>query len=158
MKIDEQDEDIKNFRILSIGYAVIRNPNYIWNKNDRSEEYFYVHRIIAERMLGRSLENYEKVDHINGDKSDNRRINLRVVTHKDNIDNRTKLNKNNTSGVRGVYFRKDVQKRPWAAQYAHLGKHVSLGSYATIEEAEMAIQNYRADNVAGSPEYYKKNV
>lgn len=52
------------------------------------------------------------VDHINGDKSDNRRANLRVVTAHQNAMNNG-LSIANTSGKTGVYFRKDRNK--WKA-------------------------------------------
>src|SRR6266436_6601559 len=43
------------------------------------------------------------IDHINGNRSDNRITNLRVVTPSKNCLNRTRLNKNNSSGAAGVW-------------------------------------------------------
>ena len=42
------------------------------------------------------------IDHINGNGLDNRRINLRICTHKENCRYRTKLQANNTSGFHGI--------------------------------------------------------
>jgi HNH endonuclease len=45
---------------------------------------------------------HTEVDHLSGDKLDNRRSNLRVTTSQLNQVNRRHMNRNNTSGVRGV--------------------------------------------------------
>lgn len=47
-----------------------------------------------------------RLDHINGDKSDNRIENLREVTATQNMQNRV-VGKNNVTGIKGVTFRKD---------------------------------------------------
>jgi hypothetical protein len=44
-----------------------------------------------------------EVDHINGDKLDNRKENLRVCTHSENMKNIKILRSNNTSGFKGVH-------------------------------------------------------
>ncbi len=64
-----------------------------------------------------------EVDHINRDKLDNRRVNLRNVTHKQNCYNTKTVISN--SGVRQTTSRK------WQARLG--GKN--LGSYLTYEEA-----------------------
>lgn len=78
-----------------------------------------------------------RVDHINGNKLDNRRENLRVVTAHENGTNRHKLNRNNRSGIRGVCFNKAAcqKHKPWKATiYAHY-RTMNLGHFATMEEA-----------------------
>lgn len=72
----------------------------------------YLHRAIAERVIGEPL-GRQVVDHMNGNSLDNRRANLRVVSHMENTRNRTKLNKNNTSGHMGVRFKAERQR--WQA-------------------------------------------
>lgn len=73
------------------------------------------------------------VDHRNGDKLDNRRENLRVTTPVLNQVNRHRLNKNNTSGVRGVAF--VAQWGKWRAQITAHRRTIHLGLFLTQEEA-----------------------
>lgn len=78
------------------------------------------------------------VDHINGDKLDNRRENLRVVTPQRNQVNRKRLNKNNRSGVRGVDQAFPGAKNPWRAQITVGRKNHYLGLFATRDGAVRA--------------------
>lgn len=73
------------------------------------------------------------VDHINGDKLDNRRANLRVVTCQTNQANRRYPNKNNTSGARGVGYIAALNK--WRAQIMSNRKTIHIGLFPTKEEA-----------------------
>lgn len=89
-----------------------------------------LHSILVEAPKG------AHIDHINGDKLDNRRENLRVVTPQRNQVNRKRLNRNNTSGVRGVNYVPHLSQRsPWRAQLTANGKNYYLGLFATKGEA-----------------------
>lgn len=68
------------------------------------------------------------IDHINGDSFDNRRSNLRICSHKDNMKNIKKKFK-----VTGVSFIKNTQK--WAARIMKDYKGYHLGYFNTYEEA-----------------------
>ncbi|WP_342439310.1 HNH endonuclease [Paenibacillus sp. FSL L8-0436] len=74
------------------------------------------------------------VDHINHDTLDNRRKNLRIVTHAQNIQNRS-LSRNNSSGVRGVSYCK--ARGLWEVKFRvnYTTKH--FGRYPTLEEASL---------------------
>lgn len=82
------------------------------------------------------------VDHVNGNKLDNRLENLRIVTNSQNQANRHNLNKNNKSGVRGVTAPAHLRRggKPWLAQIGISGKVIYLGIFATLEEAAAARQ------------------
>lgn len=66
---------------------------------------------------------------------------LRIVTNKQNIENRGRLNSNNSSGVRGVHWRKDVKK--WEARATHGGKVYIAGTFADLADAESAAVSIR---------------
>jgi hypothetical protein len=72
------------------------------------------------------------IDHINGDRADNRIENLRDVPQTLNQRNRTRR-ENNTSGHNGVYWHKRASR--WQAQIRINGKRKYLGRYADINDA-----------------------
>lgn len=76
------------------------------------------------------------IDHINGDRHDNRICNLREVTGQENSQNQRKAHRSNKStGVLGV------SRRPSGKFDARLqvnGRNLHLGTFATVEEASAA--------------------
>ena len=91
-----------------------------------------MHRLIMNAPKGL------QVDHINNVGIDNRRFNLRLCNQSNNQANRG-LDKDNTSGYKGVTFKKDKPRnKPWQAQINYKGKHYSIGYFATKEEAAKA--------------------
>ena len=72
------------------------------------------------------------IDHINHQKNDNRKINLRVVTQSENNRNHG-LNPSNISGVTGVSYSKKSKK--WMAQVTVNGKTKSLGTFSNLDDA-----------------------
>ena len=88
-------------------------------------------RILLHRLVMHP-ENDEVVDHINRDKLDNRKANLRVCTSSDNAKNRG-TRKNNVSGVTGVIWNKQASK--WEARINMRGKRIHLGVFTDINEA-----------------------
>ena len=75
------------------------------------------------------------IDHINGDKQDNRIANLRTATRSQNMANKG-ANRNNTSGYKGVWFFKRTGR--WMAGYRKDGKRIHVGYFDTAEEAAAA--------------------
>ena len=76
-----------------------------------------------------------EIDHINGDRTDNRLENLRLVTRQDNMKN-AKVYDTNTSGVPGVSWRKDKQR--WRAYVVDDYKQINLGQFEDWFEAVCA--------------------
>jgi len=102
------------------GYAA-RN---VWVNGKR--RITYMHRIIMNTPVGLDT------DHINGNKLDNRRINLRVCTSKENQRNKI-LPSNNSSGYKGVSWHKATGK--WDARIKINGATIHLGLFVNKEEA-----------------------
>ena len=131
--IDKQD-----FETVYSRYWVKRG-NYISSKNAEgsSPRNISLHRF----LLGNVPKNME-VDHINRNPMDNRRINLRIVTRKEN--NRNKgIPKNNKTGFLNVYFRK--AKNKYEAQFTFNKKHYIVGTFDTPESANDAVLKKRKE-------------
>lgn len=86
-----------------------------------------------------------EVDHINLDPLDNRRSNLRLATRKQNSYN-IGLNRNNTSGYKGVSF--DRQTQSYRASIVHDGQRIWLGRHKSAEEAAR-VRDQAADTLQG---------
>jgi hypothetical protein len=76
-----------------------------------------------------------ETDHLNHGGLDNRKENLRICTHAENMRNR-KINLNNSSGFKGVHFSK--QHKKWRARIEVDGTRKHLGLFLTPEAAARA--------------------
>lgn len=92
-----------------------------------------MHRLIMDTPAGMDT------DHINGNKLDNRRCNLRVATRGQNNVNRG-LTPNNTTGFKGVHSPKHSPRvgTYWEAVLIVNNKNVPLGAFGSPEEAGRA--------------------
>jgi hypothetical protein len=88
-----------------------------------------MHKIILDNTDGFD------VDHISGDKLDNRRSNLRICTHQENMFNQ-RLRSNNTSGFIGVSLMKNVGR--YEAYIHYNSKKHHLGLYDNPVDAAIA--------------------
>lgn len=92
----------------------------------------YAHRVIAFMFLG--LEDHMQVDHINGNSTDNRLCNLRVVD--DQINNMNlRMQKRNKLGITGV---KITRSGSYHARIEFKNQHIMLGTHKTIFDAACA--------------------
>jgi hypothetical protein len=120
---------------------------YTWIKSSRG----YVIRQEGRKVvfLHRQIMNCPKgmvVDHINGNPMDNRKSNLRICTNDENIRNR-KLNKNSTTGYKGVTFKKNNGPKKFCSRISFQRKRIQIGYFLTAKEAaieynKMALQLY----------------
>ena len=76
-----------------------------------------------------------ELDHINGNKADNRIANLRKALRDENLQNQRKAHGNNKAGILGVSLTK---RGRFVVMIQSGGERKYLGSYAAAEEAEAA--------------------
>lgn len=103
----------------------IRLPNGAWTTE-------YMHRVILDAPPG------FEVDHENGNGLDNRRHNIRLSTHRENLYNQ-RLRSSNKSGYKGVSWTKARNK--WQASIKHNGKSRGLGYFDNPRDAALAYDN-----------------
>ena len=82
------------------------------------------------------------VDHINGNRFDNRKSNLRICTNQENCFNNTKLS-TNTSGYKGGNY--DKSRNKWVSEIKFSGKKIFIGRFDNIEDA--AFTRYYAETI-----------
>ena len=102
------------------------------------KEYHLAHRLAWLYMHGEMPSLF--IDHINGNPSDNRLSNLRLVDYKENAENQ-KLHSCNSSGFRGVHW--NTKKQRWVAIVRHNLKIIGAGQFVKLEDAIAAVKAKR---------------
>lgn len=105
---------------------------YKWHVSTTTGYACRFHGILMHRQIMRFPDEM-LIDHISGNKLDNRRSNLRIATKSQNGMNR-KVNLNNKLGVKGV----DLFQGKYRATININLKRIHLGYFNTIEEAAEA--------------------
>lgn len=98
----------------------------------------HLHRAV----LGIERLDPQRVDHISGDRLDNRKINLRIADARLNAQNQAVINELGSSRYRGVCW--DEARGQWKAYTRIDGRMHNVGRFATEEIAGLAIIAYRA--------------
>ena len=91
---------------------------------------FKAHRLIWLLVHGDPV---PEIDHIDGDRANNRIVNLRAATRTQNRAN-SGVSRNNTTGIKGV----SVRKGRFLARIMHNGEAIRLGVFKTLSEASQA--------------------
>lgn len=88
----------------------------------------------------------KQVDHINGDKTDNRWVNLRLVDQVDNLKNKS-LRASNKTGVSGVSFYNNLKSKPFRVTYYEgESKRATEFFVSTLFEAACARKSFEIKN------------
>lgn len=116
--------DLEDYNLIKDYYWNVDTVNYV--KTVTSGKRIKMHRLIMDAKED------EFVDHIFHVKNDNRKSQLRVVTHAENMMNK-KAYKNNTSGHKGVYRSKNGEK--WIVTISIDKKQREMGRFDSLEEA-----------------------
>lgn len=113
---------------ISNGYRYIRV----------NQKMLLAHRIAWLMSTGEDPEGLV-IDHINGDRLDNRIDNLRLATYSQNSAN-AKRHSRNTSGLKGAsrVLKNGRWGGRWQSSITYQGRQMHLGSFGTKEEAHAA--------------------
>lgn len=143
---------MKKIKLTKGKYTIVDDEDFVWlnqwkwciNDSSYARRNIYLgggrknqknrglrmHRAILKRH-GNKIKGM-LVDHINRNRLDNRKKNLRLVDDTYNAIN-SKVRIDNTSGYRGIFW--DKSRKKWTAQISFRRKHFNLGRFIDINDA-----------------------
>lgn len=130
------DDDLYPF-LSFFSWSASPNRGYWYAKRNAgprgAQSAVWMHKLIV------GAADNQVVDHQNGNTLDNRRANLRICSHQQNMFNRRRRG-DGVSGFKGVSVQNSsaFRKKPWRASIYKDGVSKSLGSYVTPEDAARA--------------------
>ena len=135
--VDDDDyEYLNKWHWWFNGRYAIKEERY-GKRSENKKRKYYMHRFLMGAKEG------QEVDHINSDKLDNRRENLRLCTRIENAHNKS-IQSNNTSGYKGVYWSKAARK--WQAYVTIDRKAKYLGLFEDKKDAARAYNQAALNN------------
>lgn len=147
--VDDEDYELvtsKTWHLNADGYAIWRG----WVETTQEARAagretpmkltLFMHRLVMGVGVGGSYCPSEQVDHIDQNKLNNQKSNLRVGSRLENAQNIKSHRDAETSQYRGVYFNKRSSK--WYARAQANGKFIWLGSHDTEVDAAEAVASW----------------
>lgn len=123
--------DTEDYAKVEKYFWYIGNDGYVRSGRRYGKKVLLLHRLI----LGLNDHDSLCTDHINHNRSDNRKQNLRAVSEKENKMNHP-IYANNKSGVAGVWW--DSCRKKWAASINEKGAYHYLGRFDSFDDAVAA--------------------
>jgi hypothetical protein len=140
MKCDVEHLSMVEERIWTANKSKHKKTYYVTSRESikRNQEHCLFHK--------RAFPRFTEIDHINRDGLDNRSINIREGTNRINANNKS-MQKNNTSGVKGVYYEGGAKPR-WKAQWndensKKKSKSFSVSAHGGYDQAFEKAKEYR---------------
>ena len=140
----------KNYLVSNNGFVINVTTNKILVRSLNNGGYLHVclynkgikktiliHKLVAVAFLNHNPCGHKIIiDHINGDKLDNRVENLQLITQRENV---SKANVTSKSIYKGVSW--NIGANKWISQIHYLGKRLHLGLFECEFQAHLAYQN-----------------
>lgn len=143
-KVIVDDEDYEYLKQWN--WQLMRSSGHV-GRSEYKKGTILLHRVVN------NTPNELFTDHINQNKLDNRRENLRTCSKAQNSMNRAKQNGKYSSKYKGVTWCKKSQK--WKARVKYNGKFIALGHHTSEIEAAKAY-NQKAEELFG--EFFVPNI
>lgn len=138
--VDNKDFEYLNqwkwFAYNSRGKFYARRNSF--NQQTKKQYVIHMHKVIMVK-----IPKGKEIDHINGNGLNNQRNNLRFATRFQNMMNR-KLNSNNKSGYKGVFWHK--RDKVWSASGRIKNKTIYLGYFKNILDAKKSYDKFAKEN------------
>lgn len=136
---DKEDyEIISKYTWHTIKKGYLRAVTNRWKdaNGKRHQSTVLLHKLIASQYKNlQKTGSRNVIDHINGNPSDNRKVNLRIATQQENAMNQ-KMRSDNSTGHKGVLLNKRSGR--YIAVITKNHKLTRLGTFDTVEEAGVA--------------------
>ncbi len=148
--IDYEEFSSYEWHLSSSGYAR-RIDRSRWREN--VSEIIFLHKVVANATKG------QQIDHINRNKLDNRRCNLRLCNSSENMQNRKKHHIKSNSIYASKYTGVKRHGKKWLSRIHKDNRCIHIGLYVTEEEAALAYnqkalelfgENAYVNNIGGS--------
>ena len=126
---------------------------YIVTGENKDGTMMYLHQLV----MGQYDDGKQEIDHIDGNSLNNKCVNLRFVTHQENVDNIKALRTDNSTGFRGVSY--DWRYDKYTVDFTYHNKRIYVKTWGTLEEAiycRKCLEEYFGFHLIENNQLYKK--